>query len=379
MYNRSILKNLHEHLFLGDIIMIIGPRQVGKTTLVDTLVSGAPESEVIRFNGDYPADRRYLQIDSSTHFDLIFSSYRYIVIDEAQKVPDIGNILKILADRYKSEKQVIVTGSSTLGLLDQTSEPLTGRKRVYHLYPIAFEEIVSTSGIRDAELLLEPILTYGSYPQVLSFADAESKIRKLQDLVSGQLYRDILEFQEIKNPDVLSKLLEMLALQIGSEVSYHALAQELWLSQQTVEKYIDLLEKSFVIFRLRPYMTNKKKEITKMKKIYFFDLGIRNALLRNFNPLSLRNDTGALWKNYFILERRKIISYHELRFEQRFWRTKAQEEIDYLEIGAKIENAFECKWKVQKYRAPKAFAGEYPDAEVRLVHSENYKDFLIYS
>ncbi|MDD5376522.1 MAG: ATP-binding protein [Candidatus Gracilibacteria bacterium] len=359
--------------------MLIGPRQVGKTTLVETLVSEVSTSEVIRFNGDYPADRRYLQIDSSTQADLIFSSYRYIIIDEAQKVPDIGNILKILADRYKSTKQVIVTGSSTLGLLDQTSEPLTGRKQVYNLYPIAFEEIVSTFGIRDAETLLESVLTYGSYPQVLSFPDAESKIRKLQDLVSGQLYRDILEFQEIKNPDVLSKLLEMLALQIGSEISYHSLARELGISQQTVEKYIDLLEKSFVIFRLRPYMTNKKKEITKMKKIYFFDLGIRNALLRNFNPLSLRSDTGALWENYFILERRKIISYHELGFEQRFWRTKAQEEVDYLEVGAKIENVFECRWKDQKYRAPKAFTGEYPDTEVQLVHSGNYKNFLVFT
>jgi predicted AAA+ superfamily ATPase len=291
--------------------MLIGPRQVGKTTLVESLVS---------------------------------------------KIPDVGNILKILADRYQSEKQVIVTGSSTLGLLDQTSEPLTGRKRVFHLYPIAFEEIVSTSGMRDAETLFESTMTYGSYPQVLSFPDAESKIRKLQDLVSDQLYRDILEFQEIKNPDILSKLLEMLALRVGSEISYQSLARELGVSQQTVEKYVDLLEKSFVVFRLRPYMTNKKKEIVKMKKIYFYDLGIRNALLRNFNPLSLRGDIGALWENYFILERRKIIAYHELRFEQRFWRTKAQEKIDYLEIGAGIENAFECKWKEQKYRAPKAFS-----------------------
>lgn len=174
------------------------------------------------------------------------------------------------------------------------------------------------------------------YPQVLSYTDTTAKKEKLQDIVSGQLYRDILEFQAVKNPDILVKLLELLALRIGSEISYHAIAQLLSVSQQTVERYIDLLEKSFVIFRLRPYMTNKLKEVTKMKKIYFYDLGIRNALLRSFQPISLRTDRGALWENYYILERRKNLSYTRALVNQYFWRTKAQEEIDYLEVSDHI-------------------------------------------
>jgi predicted AAA+ superfamily ATPase len=193
------------------------------------------------------------------------------------------------------------------------------------------------------------------YPQVLSYTDAIGKKEKLQDIVSGQLYRDILEFQDIKNPDILIKLLELLAIRIGSEVSYHALAQLLGVSQQTVERYIDLLEKSFVIFRLRPYMTNKSKEVTKMKKIYFYDLGIRNTLLRAFQPISLRTDVGALWENYYILERRKNIEYSRTGVVQHFWRTKSQEEIDYLEVSDHIISGYECKWQEQKYIPPKAF------------------------
>ena len=198
------------------------------------------------------------------------------------------------------------------------------------------------------------------YPQVLSYLDVDAKKEKLQDIVSGQLYRDILEFQDIKNPDILVRLLELLAIRIGSEVSYHAIAQLLGVSQQTIERYIDLLEKSFVIFRLRPYMTNKTKEVTKMKKIYFYDLGIRNALLRSFQSISLRTDLGALWENYYILERRKNIAYNRSHLEQYFWRTKAQEEIDYLEVSGTIRSGFECKWQEQKYTPPKAFTGSYP-------------------
>jgi len=245
---------------------------------------------VIQFNGDFPDDQRDLQFRSRREMELLFDQYKYIIIDEAQKIPNIGNILKSLRDAYGSQKQILVTGSSTLGLLDQTSEPLTGRKKVYHLFPIAFSEIVSTLGLREARSRLEEYLIYGMYPQILSLDSYEAKKEKLQDIVSGQLYRDILEFQSLKNPDILVRLLELLALRIGSEISYHALALILGVSQQTVERYIDLLEKSFIVFQVRPYMTNKTKEVTKMKKIYFSDLGVRNTLIRAWQPLSLRTD-----------------------------------------------------------------------------------------
>ncbi len=359
-------------MFLSDVIIIVWPRQVGKTTLIDTLLEDIPSDHIIRFNGDYIADRQDLQFRSEQEMGMLFSRYTYIVIDEAQKIENIGNILKSLRDTYGKTKQILVTGSSTLGLLDQTTEPLTGRKKVFHLYPIAFSELAMTLWLRDARARLEETLLYGMYPQVLSYGDTIAKKEKLQDIVSGQLYRDILEFQDIKNPDILMKLLELLALRIGSEISYHALAQILWMSQQTIERYIDLLEKSFVIFRLRPYMTNKSKEVTKMKKIYFYDLGIRNTLLRSFQPLSLRADIWALWENYYILERRKNIEYQRSNLLQYFWRTKAQEEIDYLEVSDHIVWGYECKWQEQRYNPPKAFTWAYPWVKVDLIHHENY-------
>ncbi len=369
---RTITEEIQKSMFQSDVIIIVWPRQVGKTTLLKTLLEKVSTEKIIQFNGDFFQDRQDLQFRSEKEMHLLFSRYEYIVIDEAQKVENIWNILKSLRDAYGQTKQILVTGSSTLGLLDQTTEPLTGRKKIFHLYPIAFSELNDTLWLRDARARLEETLLYGMYPQVLSYSDIDAKKEKLQDIVSGQLYRDILEFQDIKNPDILHRLLELLAIRIGSEVSYHAMAQLLGVSQQTIERYIDLLEKSFVVFRLRPYMTNKTKEVTKMKKIYFYDLGIRNSLLRSFQSISLRTDLGGLWENYCILERRKNIAYSRSHLEQYFWRTKAQEEIDYLEVSDHIVAGYEYKWQEQKYTPPKAFTGAYPWVPVELIHHENY-------
>ena len=369
---RTIAEKVQKSIFKSDVIIIVWPRQVGKTTLLKTLLEKVLPEKIIQFNGDFFQDRQDLQFRSEKEMYLLFSRYEYIVIDEAQKVENIGNILKSLRDAYGETKQILVTGSSTLGLLDQTTEPLTGRKKIFYLYPIAFSELNTTIWLRSARARLEETLLYGMYPQVLSYPDINAKKEKLQDIVSGQLYRDILEFQDIKNPDILHRLLELLAIRIGSEVSYHSIAQLLGVSQQTIERYIDLLEKSFVIFRLRPYMTNKTKEVTKMKKIYFYDLGIRNSLLRSFQSLWLRTDLGALWENYCILERRKNIAYNRSHLEQYFWRTKAQEEIDYLEVSDHIVSGYEYKWQEQKYTPPKAFTWAYPWVPVELIHHENY-------
>ncbi len=272
MYQRILLQTLQNQAFLGKILFLLGSRQVGKTTLAKSLLGNYPSAKSISFDGDYPDDARQLQFTSRESMDRVFSGYDWIYIDEGQKIPNIGNILKMMVDAYRDTKQIVVTGSSSLHLLDMTNEPLTGRKRVYELYPISWQEYVEKQGLSSARKDLEKLMIYGSYPEVLSYQSDTDKIQHLREITNGQLYRDILEFQDIKKSGVIGALLELLALRIGSEVSYHSLAQALGISQITVERYIDLLEKSFIVFQLRPYFTNKVKEITKMKKIYFYDL-----------------------------------------------------------------------------------------------------------
>ena len=282
----------------------------------------------------------------------------------------------MMIDRYKDTKQIVVTGSSSLHLLDKTSEPLTGRKRVFTLFPISWGELVSESSVISARKRLEEFLIFGTYPEVLSYPTDMEKIQHLREIVSGQLYRDILEFQDIKSADIIVKLLELLALRIGREVSYHELANILGISQITVERYIDLLEKSFVIFRLRPYYTNKTKEVTKMKKIYFYDLGIRNSLLRSFQPLSLRADSGELFENFFISEYQKKLAYTQSIHELRFWRTQTQQEIDLVEIDHDIAHAYEIKWQKQKYTVPTEWKKYYPHISPLLISRENFWEYL---
>ena len=375
MYTRTIEHRLKSIAFSGKAILLLWPRQVGKTTLIKKLIEWIPASDYLFFSGDYSGDRRSLWFENSIQMERIVGNARWILIDEGQKIPDIGNIVKAIVDRYGKEKQVIVTGSSSIGLLDYVSEPLTGRKRVFHLFPIAFSESVQDVGLLATEKQIEDFLLYGMYPDILSMSSEHQKIQGLQEIVSGQLYRDILEFQQVKNSDVIVRLLELLALQIGSEVSYHKLAQILGVSQSTVERYVDLLEKSFIVFRLRPYVTNKKKEVTKMKKIYFYDLGIRNSLLRAFSPLSLRQDVWALFENFFIAERQKKIAYEEILTQWYFWRTNNQEEVDYLEASDRLDRAFECKWSKQTYQPPKAFLTAYTIMPT-LIHRENISEFL---
>jgi predicted AAA+ superfamily ATPase len=308
--------------------------------------------------------------------DRQLSGYQWIYIDEGQKIPNIGNILKMMIDAYGDTKQIIVTGSSSLHLLDTTNEPLTGRKRVHKLYPIAWQEYIEMHGLSSARKDLEKLLIFGAYPEVLSYSTDADKIQHLREITSGQLYRDILEFQDIKKSGVIVALLELLALRIGSEISYHSLGQILGISQITVERYIDLLEKSFVIFRVRPYFTNKEKEIVKMKKIYFYDLGVRNAILRAYQPLTMRSDVGALFENFFVLERLKKLSYEQSLAQIRFWRTHKQQEVDLLEVTDRLESAYEVKWQSQLYVAPTEWQAHYHDITPRLITRDNFWEFL---
>lgn len=342
--------------------MIIGARQVGKTTLLENFLSDK-EYESIKFNGDFLDDRELLNSQDKERLLMIIGDKRYIIIDEAQKAKNIGNTLKILVDHFKNTKQIIVTGSSSIHLLDNTSEALTGRKIVYHMYPISFEEISKTYSIQKAEKQIEDLLIFGSYPKVLLENSHIGKKEKLTELTTSSLYKDILEFQNIKNSDVLTKLLKALALQIWWEVSYQELGKIVSIDAKTVEKYIDLLEKSFIIFRLPPYFTNKRKELNKMNKIYFYDLGIRNTLINNFNFLDQRDDKWALRENFVILERMKRRKYHKNTAYQYFRKEYNGKEIDLIEEDNWMIRAYECKLSKES-KIPKIFESEYNNIEL---------------
>lgn len=286
-------------------------------------------------------------------------------------------MLKILVDTYRSEKQIFITGSSSFRLTQLTEEPLTGRKRVYHLYPLSLEELTKRDGLHDVQTHLSWFLRYGLYPAVINSSGEREKREVIKELSSSYLYQDILEFQDVKNATVIHNLLKILALRIGQEISLHDVGKHIGLDSRTVERYIDLLEKSYIIFRLPPYYTNKEKEITKMHKVYFYDVGIRNALLESFGPLDARSDIGHLWENFIIAERVKYIAYHsgsELRY---FWRTRSGQEIDYIEEEDGQIYATEIKWSKSRKQAPDMFTTLYPKHVWRSVTRENWYQFVI--
>lgn len=368
---RTIEEPIVKDFFKGKVVIIAGPRQVGKTTLVEHILRKYPS--VITFNGDNRKDRNALAKNDFEFMDKLIGENEIVFIDEAQKIEEIGNTLKLLVDNYKERKQIIATGSSSLNLLSNTSEPLTGRKYVYELYPLSVGEIYAKRHPLDLDKELENLLIYGSYPDIYR-GSLKLKESLLVEISKSYLYKDILELEEVRNSSSIDKLLSALALQIGSEVSLRELSTLLNLHIGTVERYIDLLEKNYVIFRLPPYYTNERKVLSKQNKIYFYDLGIRNALINNFNPLSKRNDRGALWENFLILERMKMNAYSKRYVSKFFWRTYDGAEVDYIEKYADSLEGFEFKWsKVRK--APKSWL-EYPNATYELINIDNFKKFL---
>lgn len=368
---RTIEKSIIKDFFKGKIIILAGPRQVGKTTLVKHLLKDY--TSVITFNGDNRNDRNSLAKNDFEFIDKLIGENKIVFIDEAQKVEEIGNTLKLLVDNYGKKKQIIATGSSSLNLLSNTSEPLTGRKYVYELYPLSVTEIYSQRHPLDIDKELENLLIYGSYPDIYS-GSLRVKEEQLLEITRSYLYKDILELEDVRSSSSIDKLLSALALQVGSEVSLRELSNLLNLHIGTVERYIDLLEKNYVIFRLPPYYTNQRKVLSKQNKIYFYDLGIRNALINNFNPLSKRNDRGALWENFLIIERIKLNAYTNRYVSNFFWRTYDGAEIDYIEKYADSLDGYEFKWNKEK-NAPKSWL-EYPNATYKLINIENYKEFL---
>ncbi len=353
---------------------MVGARQVGKTTLIQEIQTQLANRYTIKYlNLDNTGDLDSLTNVNFEDLDRLFANTDIILIDEAQRLVSIGLVIKLLVDNYKDKKQIVATGSSSINLLDFTSEPLTGRKFTYYMFPLSLQEIYEDQGALIKGY--ESNLIFGFYPEVVKTAASEDKIRLLRELSTSYLYKDILEFQDIRNPEVLGKLLQLLALQIGSEVSYSELGSQLGLDYKTVERYISLLEKAFVVFRLSAYSTNKRREVSKNKKIYFYDLGIRNTIIDNFNSVSLRTDIGQLWENFLMVERMKYREYNNIYAKQYFWRTYDSSEIDLVEDRDTKLYGYEFKWKKSIGRAPQSWQ-EYKNSEYMVVHQGNFSNFV---
>ncbi len=356
-------------------IIILGPRQVGKTTLLNDYL----QKTKFKYRLNSGENARVAEILGSQDFDKLrayASDFELIVIDEAQKIKGVGMGLKILIDHVPNIR-IIATGSSSFELAGQVGEPLTGRKRTINLYPIAAKEYMRVLGNNyDLTQKLPDILVFGSYPTVLTSATKEEKIKTLDELVDSYLFKDLLEFDRIKKSKMILDLLRLLAWQIGKEVSLSELGQKLGIDYKTVSRYLDLLEKAFVIINLRGYSRNLRKEITKKSKYYFYDTGIRNAIISDFNESPLRDDIGELWENFLVVERIKTQHYGGIHANNFFWRTWDQKEIDWLEERDGRLFGFEFKWGASKYRPPKEFLKTYPEGEVTVINKENYLPFL---
>ena len=374
MISRLIGKQISDHLFKNKAILLYGPRQSGKTTLLQNLISQRKEKTLI-LDGDEADVREILSNTTSTRIRSIIGDHKIVVIDEAQRIPGIGLTLKLFTDKI-NDVQVIASGSSAFELADKTNEPLTGRKFKFMLFPLSFNEMVNHHSLLEEKRLLDHRLLYGYYPEIVTSLGVEKKLLKL--LSDSYLYKDILMLENIKKSSVLIKLLQGLALQIGSEVSNSELAQLVGVNKNTIEKYLDILEKVFVIFRLSAFSGNVRNEIKKKKKIYFFDNGIRNAIIDNFNSLNTRTDVGALWENFVISERYKFLQNNNINRRIYFWRSTQQQEIDYIEQWQNNLNAYEIKWTPQsKKKIPKTFIKNYSPNKTNIITPSNIDGFLL--
>ena len=374
MITRTLQQRIEGNLFKGKAIIVIGARQVGKSTLFRQITEKL-EEPVLMLNCDEPEVKELLAGMNLTELKLMIGKHRLVVIDEAQRVPEIGMTLKRITDNFP-EVQLLVTGSSSFELQNRLNEPLTGRKYEYHLFPISTRELLGHGGLIAVKQSLESRLIYGSYPDIVNHADEAKEL--LMNIAGSYLYKDILALEDVRRPALLEKLLVALALQVGNEVSYNEIAQTVGSDSKTVEKYIDLLEKCYIVFRLGAFNRNLRTELKKSKKVYFYDNGIRNAVIQNFAPLSMRNDVGALWENFFISERIKANEYEGRYAKSYFWRTTQQQEIDYIEEADGLFTVFEMKWNPRKKTTPfpAAFLKAYSVKQEAVVTPENYLEWL---
>lgn len=374
MIQRIIESSIQEKLFKGKAIIISGPRQVGKTTLLKKLSQLNPVKS-LWLNCDEPDIRLLLEEVTSTALKALIGEHKMVFIDEAQRVKNIGITLKLLVDNLP-EVQVIATGSSALELANNINESLTGRKWEYQLYPLSTKEMVLHTSQLEESRLLHQRLIYGFYPDIVNYPSRATD--SLQELADNYLYKDLLSLEFIRKPVLLERIVTALALQIGNEVSFTELARLTGADPKTVEQYVQLLEKSYILFQLPAFSRNLRNEIKKGRKIYFYDNGIRNAVIKNFNPPELRQDTGALWENFLVSERQKHNAYTRRAVNSYFWRTHAQQEIDYIEESGGQLNAIEFKWNEKaKVKLPESFANAYPGTGFSSVNRNNYMEFLV--
>jgi predicted AAA+ superfamily ATPase len=373
MIGRQISLSITGRLPDSKVIILLGPRQAGKTTLLKSLVKGQ-DRKSLWLNGDYSDVRELFVHPSAEKFRAVFGDNQLVVIDEAQRIEDIGLCLKIMVDEIRGVK-IIASGSSSFELANKVNEPLTGRKWEYTLYPLSIEELFHYSGILEEKRLLEHRLVYGFYPDVVNNPADSREI--LTELANSYLYKDILTWEKVQKPAALEKLVQALAFQVGNEVSYHELGKMVGLDNETVERYIGFLEKAFIVFRLPSFSRNLRNELNKSRKIYFYDNGLRNAAIQQFSPAGLRSDIGALWENFLISERIKYLGNNRIFANRYFWRTQNQQEIDYIEERDGILNAFEFKWNpTTKAYLPKTFQRAYPEHRFEIVNRENYQGFV---
>lgn len=372
MIERILEKQILAKINKKKAIILMGPRQVGKTTLLKSLFEKS--TEIIWLNGDEPDIQSIFENISSKRLEAIIGNKKMIIIDEAQRIPEIGLKMKLITDQLLNV-QLIATGSSAFELSNKLNEPLTGRKWEFKMYPISFQEMVNHHGLLNEIRLLPHRLIYGFYPDVVNHPGNEKEI--LKQLSDSYLYKDLLMIDQIKKPSALVKLLQALALQIGSQVSYHELSQICGLDGKTIEKYMMLLEQSYIIFRLTSFSRNQRNELKKSRKVYFFDNGIRNSLIANFEQIENRTDIGALWENYLVSERVKYLAYQQKWVNNWYWRTTEQQEIDYVEEENGQLSAYEFKWNPKaKGSVPNSFKKTYPTATINIIHRENFEQFL---
>jgi predicted AAA+ superfamily ATPase len=372
------LDNLSSLVAPGKVVLIYGPRRVGKTTLINKYSEGLSETEkkrILMVTGDDIGVREYLESESVSKLKDFVGDRSLLFVDEAQRISHIGLNLKLIVDNIPGIR-IIATGSSSIDLARDTGAPLTGRKFTLKLYPLSQIEIGQREAAHQTKVNLESRLIYGSYPEVIINRDNRFRREYLAELISSYLFKDIFELEGIRHSGKLVRLLRLLAFQIGSEVSISELGTQLGMSKNTVDRYLDLLEKAFVIFRREGFSRNLRKEITKSSRFYFLDLGVRNAVIDNFNPLELRNDTGQLWENYIIMERMKKLEYMRDFKSSWFWRTYDKKEIDLIEEGDGKLNGYEIKFQRKSSKPPADWARAYPRAGFKVISRDNYIDFI---
>ena len=374
--NRGINISFNKKVLPNKVLILLGARRVGKTAFIKNYLSNIPKQDYLHLNGEDLDDSNLLKERSVNNYSRLLANVKLLVIDEAQNIPDIGMILKLIVDSIDGIK-IIATGSSVFDLSNKLGEPLVGRKNTIYLFPLAQMEFSEYENYKETTIKLEERLIFGSYPELEQYADWNDKIIYLKEILNSYLLKDILIYDGIKQSDKILDLLKLIAFQIGQEVSLQELARQLGISKNTVESYLDLLSKVFVIYKVPGFSRNLRKEITKSNRWYFYDNGIRNAIIGNFTRLDSRTDVGALWENYLASERMKYQSYTQKTVTNYFWRTYDQQELDWLEEKADNLAGFEFKWNEnRKSRIPTAFAKAYPEASFEVINKGNYLDFI---